>query len=174
MTRTLFTLGELTLADPEYTGPFFDLDKIAKEVNDKVNHMTFFFFPVLVAQTFKKWPKILGLASSHRQCQYFRTHLLLCPLLVSVINSWILGLKSGLEEPFRGIGLQKVQTKISANIWVEFFETEHPSKFLNETFQSNYLRVTLSKEEHIASDQIEIPKRERGGSKYSPINVSPL
>ena len=132
--------------------------------------MTFFFLPVLVTQTFKKSPKILGLASSYRQCQYFRTHLLLCPLLVSVINSWILGLKSGLEEPFRGIRLQKVHTKISANIWVEFFE--HPSKVLNETFQSNYLRVTLSKD-HIASDQIEIPKRERGGSKHSPINVSP-
>ena len=36
VTRTLFTLGELTLADPQYTGPFFDLDKIAKDVNDKV------------------------------------------------------------------------------------------------------------------------------------------
>ena len=108
VTRTLFTLGELTLADPEYTGPFFDLDKIAKEVNDKVIHMTFFFLAVLVAQTFKKSPKFLGLAPSRRQCQHFWTHLLLKPLPVSVINSWILGSKGGLKEPFREIRWQKV------------------------------------------------------------------
>ena len=38
VTRTLFALGELTLADPDYTGPRFDLDRIAKEINDKVMH----------------------------------------------------------------------------------------------------------------------------------------
>ena len=37
MTRTLFTLGELTLGDPDYTGPHFDIDKIAKDVNDKAS-----------------------------------------------------------------------------------------------------------------------------------------
>ena len=37
VTRTLFTLGELTLGDPDYTGPHFDIDKIAKDVNDKAS-----------------------------------------------------------------------------------------------------------------------------------------
>ena len=37
VTRTLFTLGELTLGDPGYTGPHFDIHKIAKDVNDKVS-----------------------------------------------------------------------------------------------------------------------------------------
>ena len=68
MTRTLFTLGELTLADPEYTGPFFDLDKIAKEVNDKVIHMLVFLYAVLVARAVKKSPTNLG-ADSLSFCQ---------------------------------------------------------------------------------------------------------
>ena len=37
VTRTLFALGELTLGDPDYTGPHFDIDKIAKDVNDKAS-----------------------------------------------------------------------------------------------------------------------------------------
>ena len=102
VTRTLFTLGELTLADPEYTGPFFDLDKIAKEVNDKVIHMTFFFLAVLVAQTFKKSPKFLGLAPSRRQCQHFWTHLLLKPPpseCYQLLDSWI---KKWFKRTFSG------------------------------------------------------------------------
>jgi hypothetical protein len=36
VTRTLFALGQVTLWDAAYSGPSFDLDRIAGEINDKV------------------------------------------------------------------------------------------------------------------------------------------
>ena len=36
VTRTLYSLGELTLCDPSYSGPQFDMNKITKEVQAQV------------------------------------------------------------------------------------------------------------------------------------------
>ena len=75
VTRTLFTLGELTLADPDYTGPFFDLDKIAKEVNDKVVFLILSFHRLDSEKV-----KVL---------RRFWTYIFLKPLPVSNIHSWL-------------------------------------------------------------------------------------